>query len=220
MDRFTFQNDTQCFIELGSAAEAKEAIEQLNKVEIHGKKIVAKPLKDNFRWGSVEDTSKSPFGSRYFFDEGNAAEEALLPLKEGRRTMLSVQTPGWSPKTPIRVARDNALNIIGQNFSQYGVERVGDISPFFGDKKTKPRMLCLIDFKTKEGAEQAIKEKHDTEINGLLVWLKQSEPSAWRQQQYWKTAPPQVEALQEEGIFSKEMYEDKFVNPLPRKTSS
>ncbi|USP76695.1 hypothetical protein yc1106_03969 [Curvularia clavata] len=218
VDRFTFQNDTQCFVELGSPAEAKRAVDQLNKTEIHQKKIIAAPLKDDFRWGSVEDTSKLPFGSRYFFDEGNAAEEAIRPLTEGRRTLLSVQTPGWSPKSPIRQSKDNALNIIGQNFGQYGIERVGDMSPFFGDKKTKPRMLCLIDFKTKEGAEQAIKEKHDTEINGLLVWLRHSEPSAWRQQQYWKTAPKPIEELQEKGVLSKEMYEDKFVSPLPRKS--
>lgn len=218
VDAFTFHNDSRCFVELGSPEEARKAIEQLHETEIHQKKMTVLPLKDDFEWGPKKSAKEPPFESRYFYDEGNAAQEAIQPLIEGRRTMLSVQTPGWSPGSTMGTAKHNALDIIAQNFGQYGIERVGDISVFYGDKKANPRMLCLIDFKTKEGVEQAIKEKHETQINDRLVWLQRSEPSPWRVQQFWKSVPQAIEDLQEKGVLSKEMHEDRFVNPLPKKT--
>lgn len=216
MDRFTFYNDTQCFIELGSPEEARKAVDQFNGFKIHERKLIAAPLKDDFRWGPVQGTNQ-PFGSRYFYSEGNAVQEALRPLIEGRRTLLSVKTPGWSPKTGVREAKEAAHNIIAENFGHYGIESISDISPFYGDMKSKPRMLCFIDFKTKEGADQAMKEKDETEINDRLVWLKPTDPSPWRNSQYSKYAPQLIEELQEKGVLKKEMYDDKFNTPRPRK---
>ncbi|XP_014560857.1 hypothetical protein COCVIDRAFT_88443 [Bipolaris victoriae FI3] len=220
VDRFTFHNDTMCFVELGSPEEAQRAVKKLNQAKLQNKSIVVKPLKDDFYWGHQETTKHSPYGSRFFNDEGDAAQEALRPLAEGRRMVLSVKTPGWSPKSRITEARQNAIKIIEENFGKYGVERVSDMSVFFGDKKENPRLLGWIDFKTKEGAEQAAVEKHNTEINGRLVWLQASNPSKWRVQQYSKSAPQLVQELQEKGTVSKEMYEDKFVTPLPKNKSS
>lgn len=202
-------------MELGSAEEAQKAVQELNRSKIHQHQIVVAPLKPDFRWGSVETPGR--YGSRYFINEGNAAEEALRPLMEGRRVILSVETPGWTPELGIRDSRNKGMEIIAENFDQYGIERVSDLSVFYGDKKAHPRMLCSIDFKTKEGAEQAAADKHNAVINGRVVWVKSSEPSPWRVQQFWKTAPKIVEEMQEKGLLSKDMYEDKFTNPLPKK---
>lgn len=221
VDRFTFQNDTMCFVELGSSEEVQRAVKKLNQAKLQNKSIIVKPLKDDFYWGHQETSQSLPYGSRFFNNEGgDAAQEALRPLAEGRRMILSVKTPGWSPNAKISEARQNAHKIIEENFGKYGIERLSDMSVFFGDKKENPRLLGWIDFKTKEGAEQAAAEKHDTEINGRLVWLRASSPSKWRVQQYWKSAPQLVQDMQEKGTLSKEMYEDKFVTPLPKNKSN
>lgn len=220
VDRFTFQNDTMCFVELGSSEEVQRAIKKLNQAKLQNKSIVVQPLKEDFHWGHLKTSKNSPYGSRYFNDEGDAAQEALRPLAEGRRMILSVKTPGWSPNAKISEARQNAMEIIEENFGEYGIESLSDMSVFFGDKKENPRLLGWIDFKTKEGAEQAAAEKHNTEINGCLVWLRASSPSKWRVQQYSKSAPQLVQEMQEKGTVSNEMYEDKFVTPLPKNKSN
>jgi RNA recognition motif-containing protein len=207
-----------CFVELGSPEEAQRAVKELDKSSLMNSSIVVStPLKEGFRWGLIEKPTKHPYESRFFLNEGNNAEEALKPLAEGRRMALSVQTPGWSPGAKIGEATENALKIIEQNFAKYGVESISNISVFYGDKKTNPRLLCFIDFKTKEGTEQAAKDKHDTEINSRLVWLKPSIPAGWRVHQFWKSAPRVVEQLQEKGVLTKEMDADKFNNPLPKR---
>lgn len=204
-----------CFVELESADEAQKAVEELQGVEMHRCKMEAAPLKPDFRWGPIDKPGEYP--TRYFMDEGNAAEEALRALFEDRRMVLSVETPGWSPGRPIRESRDRAIQIIGETLGPYGIDRISDLSVFYGDKKSRPRLLCSIDFKTKEGAEKAAAEKHNEVINGRLIWLQACKPSPWRIHQFWKSAPKLVEEMQEKGVLSKEMSEDKFVDPLPRK---
>ncbi|EMD96509.1 hypothetical protein COCC4DRAFT_178822 [Bipolaris maydis ATCC 48331] len=220
VDRFTFHNDTMCFVELGSPEEVQRAIKKLDQAKLQNKSIVVQPLKADFQWGHLKTSKNSPYVSRFFNDEGDAAQEALRPLAEGRRMMLSVKTPGWSPNAKVSEARNNAAKIIEENFGKYGVESLSDMAVFFGDKKQNPRLLGWIDFKTKEGAEQAAAEKHNTEINGRLVWLQAANPSKWRVEQYSKSAPQLVQEMQEKGTVSKEMDEDKFVTPLPKKQSN
>ncbi|KAE8822244.1 hypothetical protein HRS9139_10265 [Pyrenophora teres f. teres] len=77
-----------------------------------------------------------------------------------------------------------------------------------------PRLLCFIDFETKEGAENASREIDDTVVEGKLTWLRPAVPSGWRVDQYAKYDPEYVAELQEKGVLSKETYEDKFVHPL------
>jgi RNA recognition motif-containing protein len=216
LDRFTFHNDSMCFVELGSEEEAAKAIEQLDKMDLQGKKIVVLPLKADFQWGPLNNGNKgpSPYGSHYFYDERNGAEEALRPLGEGRRILLHVQTPGWTSDVVGNQSRD-AIQIIQETFDQYGIEKIGKISPFYGDKQKAPRLLCFMDFKTKEGTDEAIQKHHDTEIKGRLTWLTRSSPVSWRTHQFAKVVPQLVAQLQEQGILSKEPRPDKFANPLP-----
>ncbi|KAG9190557.1 hypothetical protein G6011_08645 [Alternaria panax] len=219
VDRFNFHNDTMCYVELGSEAEATKVIEELNGLEEQSTKLIVKPLKADFIWGNAGKRNVEPYGSRYFYDEGTAASDALRPLLERRRLILSVQTPGWSAGERISVAKRNATAIIERYFGKYGIESIGDMSTFYGDKKANPRMLCLIDFKTKEGAENAVNDHHDTQIEGRLTWLKHSEPAAWRSHQIQKVSPEGFKALQEIGVVpeGQNVYEDKFVNPMPKK---
>ncbi|CAG5182005.1 uncharacterized protein ALTATR162_LOCUS9944 [Alternaria atra] len=207
-----------CYLELGSEAEAAKVIKELDGLEEQGSKMVAKPLKADFIWGDAGKRNVEPFGSRYFYDEGIAASDAIRPLLENRRTMLSVQTPGWSAGDRVSVAKQNASQIIERYFGKYGIERIGDISPFYGDKKQNPRLLCFMDFKTKEGAENAINDYHNTEIEGRLTWLKFSEPANWRSHQIGKVSPEALKKLQESSLVPKddEIHEDKFANPLPK----
>jgi RNA recognition motif-containing protein len=219
VDRFTFQNDTMCYVELGSEAEAIKVTEEFKSYGEQFNKSVVQPLKADFVWGESFNRTTRPYGSRYFHDEGTAASAAIRPLIEHRRTMLSVQTPGWSPGERVSTSIQNALQIIERYFGKYGIERLSDLSPFYGDRKKNPRMLCFIDFKTKEGAENAMKDHHNTEIEGRLTWLKLSTPAPWRSDQIGKVAPEALKELQESGVVPKDdkISEDKFVNPLPKK---
>ena len=111
------------------------------------------------------------------------------------------------------------MRIIQETFEEYGIDNVGDIHPFYGDLKTEPRLLCYMDFKTKEGADEAVRKHHDTEIGGRRTWLTPSTPNAYRTHHFAKVAPKIVAELQEQGILPKETREDLFVNPLPEKES-
>jgi RNA recognition motif-containing protein len=216
-NRFTFHNDTMAFSELGSEEEAAKAVDQLNNTELQGKKIVVKKMQPDFQWERTE-MSKGPFGSRYFYDEADNAEKALRPLAEGRRYMLRVQTPGWTVDVVSSQVK-NAVRIIQENFEGYGIENIGDIHPFYGDLKTEPRLLCYMDFKTKEGADEAVQKHHDTEIGGRRTWLTPCTPNSYRTHHMAKVAPKLVAEMQEQGILPKETREDLFVNPLPEKES-
>ena len=221
LDRYSFQNDTRCFAELGSEAEAAKIIAELNDAEIQRKKLIVRPLKDDFVWGPVQDKRDHKYGTRYFFDEGPAAAlEAVRPLLEGRRLMVRVQTPGWTSNASIARQKQNALRILEEQFAKHGtIERLSDFAPFYGDKKKEPRILCFIDFATKEGADKAIENIHDTQIEGRLTWLMRSETNQYRSHQIGKVAPEALKQLQERGVAPKDedLHEDKFVNPLPKK---
>ncbi|CAI9630546.1 unnamed protein product [Alternaria burnsii] len=220
VDRFTFMNAIMCFVELGSEAEATKAIKELNGFEAQGKSLVVKPLKADFSWEKSEQRKDGAFGSRYFIDEGTAAYDAMRPLLEHRRIVLSVETPGWSTNKRFAVAVQNAETIIERQFGKYGIESVSGMSRFDRGKTHEPNLLCLVDFRTKEGAEKAVNNHHDTQIEGRLTWLRPAQPSSWRIHQIQKVVGPEaLKALQESGVVpeGKEVYEDKFANPRPKR---
>lgn len=218
MDRFTFQNDTMCFVELGSEEQVTEAVQSLNDSAFQTKTIIAKPLRKDFIWGPASAQTDASSGLRYFYDDGNNAHEAVKPLIEGRRMMLSVQTPGWGAQD-IKVGPRNkvAEEIINQYFGKFGIEAIGGLRPFYGDKKENPRLLCFLDFKTRKGADQAVAAYHDTEIEGRRTWLKPSDPAPWRAHQIGKVDKALLAELQDKGLLPRETYEDKFVNPVTEK---
>lgn len=219
-DRFTFQNDTLCFVELGSEQQASEAIQKLTGVELLNKELAAKPLKQDFVWSNVSGYQPLVGRSRYFEDEGTGARDAVKPILEGRRYLLSVETPGWGAgNKSLRGGNETAMKVIEKYIGPYGIECVGALSPFYGDKKENPRLLTFLDFKTKEGATDAAKALHETEIEGRLTWLKVSELSPWRAYQIGKLDKTLLAELQEQGVAPQEVYQDKFTTPLPEKSA-
>ncbi|CAA9964269.1 hypothetical protein PTMSG1_07628 [Pyrenophora teres f. maculata] len=217
IDRFTFRNNTLAFAELGSEEEAKRFVQQWSNGTPSHKQIRVQHIKPDFTWARPDQETRRRFPNskpRYIFAQGNAPHDILRVLEEGRRRMLSVKTPGWFPDTPISEAREKSLDIMERLLSKHGVEAIGGLSPFYGDMQETPRLLCFIDFETKEGAENASREIDDTVVEGKLTWLRPAVPSGWRVDQYAKYDPEYVAELQEKGVLSKETYEDKFVHPL------
>lgn len=202
-------------MELGSEDQASEAVKHLNGSEFLNQTIIARPMKADFVWGPQSDVA-----SRYFYEEGTGPQDAVRPLLEGRRRMLSVQTPGWGSQAMTISERNKvAVNIVEQYFGKYGIEIVGGIHPFYGDKKQNPRLLCFLDFKTKQGADQATAELHDTVIEGRKTWVQISEPAPWRAHQIGKVDKAVLAELQEKGLAPQETYDDKFNTPTAEKSA-
>lgn len=208
LDRFTFHNDTRCFVELATEEQAQKAIEVLNGTELLHRSIIVAPMKDDFVWG------KSPENRRNnsFFDVVEVSpSEALKPLLEERRLMFSVQPPGWGSRTVGSGHNDIAKSHIEKHLSPFGISSFGRMAPFYGDLKEKPRMLCFIDFETKSGADQAVEAFDDKEMEGRKVRLQQCKLAPWRAHQIGKVDKALLSQLQEKGLASTEPYEDKFV---------
>lgn len=161
-------------------------------------------------WGSRPE-GRSPTAA-YVHDEGNNAAEALKPLLEGRRFMLQVQTPGW-PRRENESSNKAAERIVIEHMGPFGIESIGDFRPFLGDKKPQPRMLCMIDFATQEGAEKAVEAINDTIIEGRKTILRPSNMAPWRAHQVGKVSPDLLKQLQEKDLAPLETYEDKFTAP-------
>ncbi|KAI2474789.1 hypothetical protein Ptr902_04717 [Pyrenophora tritici-repentis] len=221
IDRFNFCNNSFVFAELGSEEEAKRLVEQWgNLTSLHKYMGGVQHIKPDFVWSRLPSETREicPTSKpRFFIPQGSTTRDALRPLEEGRRMMLSVKTPGWFPKLRVGEAREKNFEVIGRLLSKHGIEAISGHAPFYGDMQQMPRLLCMMDFETKEGAEKASLEIHDTVVEGRLTWLRPAEPAPWRVHQYAKYDPEYVAELQEKGLVTKETYEDKFVNPLPKK---
>lgn len=216
MDRFNFHNDGMCFIEFSSEQEAQKALKVLNNAEFKDSRLRAEVTKEGFAWSDYDGKPQSGEGvSRYFVDEGSNASEALRPLIEGRRKRFMVQPPGWQPPGWVPAKSSTAHNrkarqVIQDHLSKFGIESTSRLEPFFGDKLSHPRILCFIDFTTKDGADQAAANL-DPEIEGRKVELEPVIMAPWRAHQVGKVDAAVLAELQEKGLASKETYEDKFV---------
>jgi RNA recognition motif-containing protein len=208
LSRFSFQNDARCFVELASEQQAQKAVEVLNNTEFMFSTIIAAPLKADFVWGPLPTESDSQF----FYENLTSPAEAIKPLLEGRRRLISVQTPGWLSEHSSVGHNAHAKKILEEHFGPYGIETISSLQPFHGDKQLRPRMLCFMDFTTKEGAEQAQQAIHDTFIETRKVWVQPSVMAPWRAHQVGRVDPELLAKLQEAGLASLEPYEDNFVN--------
>lgn len=213
LDRFTLQNDGRCFIEFAHEDQAQKAVRELNGTEFMHNEVVAAPLKEDFVWGATGANDKGKdYSPRFFYENETSVSEALKPLLEGRRMMFSVQTPAWGKPNSSAGHNSLATQVVEETFGKYGIETISALHPFWGDKQRLPRMLCFLDFKTKGGADQAVQEVHDTEIQGRKVWLRLSVLAPWRAHQVGKLDQTLLSRLQEQELASKEPYEDNFLD--------
>ena len=209
-DRFTFRNDGRCFVELADDQQAQEAIQRLSKAKLFKQPVRVQAAWPSFRW--VQDVHVTEEGgvSRYFYqsNEGkNEAAEAVKPIIEGRRCLLQVQPPGWASD---KTANETARQVIKEHMGKFGIATISSMSAFYGETKKDPRLMCWIDFVTKEGADAAIKEINNTEIQGRLTKLLVSKMAAWRAYQLGKVDPEALKQLQEADLAPKEINENKF----------
>lgn len=212
LDRFNFHNNGMCSVELSSREEAQKAVKALRGIVFKDSNLKAEPAKEDFVWGSRDkyNSKAGETGSRYFVDEGANASEALRPVFEGRRKMFSVQPPGWLSENSSVGHNAKARQVIQDHFSKYGIESVSKMEPFFGDKLSHVRMLCFIDFATKDGADRVVEEFENAEIDGRKVAFRSVVMAPWRAHQVGKVNAALLAELQEKGLASKETYDDKF----------
>jgi RNA recognition motif-containing protein len=204
LDRFTFFNNQYCFIELASEEQALNAVKDLEGSEFMHSKWRVAPLKEDFVWGETAKDSPRSFEV--------SLSEVLKPLFEGRRKMFCVQTPGWGKKNSSEGHNQVAKETIEKYFGKYGIEAISGLQPFHGDITEEPRMLCFLDFKSKDGADRAVQAFHDKEIDGRRVTLVNSILSPWRAHQVGKLDTALLAELQKQGLAAEKTYEDNFVN--------
>lgn len=197
-----------CFIELSSEEEARKAVKALHNTEFKNGHWKAVPVKGDFVWAK---SKSGEMASRNFIDEDSNASEALRPLIEGRRKLFRVQPPGWGQANSSSGHNELARRFIRDHLSKFGIETISSMEPFFGDKLSHPRILCSIDFTTRDGADQATKYL-EPEIEGRKVELLPAKLAPWRAHHVGKVNAALLAELQEKGLAPKETWEDKFEN--------
>jgi RNA recognition motif-containing protein len=203
LDRFTLYNDTFYFAELANEEQAKDAVQKLDQsttlIEDHP--IYLRTLDPKFIWKSSHNKY-----SRWIYHEGSAISKAVLPLKEGRRVQVRVRTPGWKPAfdaKPSNLAKmrmNYGQDLVAKSFDRFGIEAIGSPAHNDGRMLPEPKFFCQIDFKTKEGAEEAVRAMHNTEIEGKLIWVTKSELNEVRSRQIGRVDMGVLKELQGLGL--------------------
>ncbi|KAF2709261.1 hypothetical protein K504DRAFT_467237 [Pleomassaria siparia CBS 279.74] len=209
LDRFTLHNDTYFHATLATPDQAKTAIEKLDKTSPFGPlHIVVQIRKHN----TVEYG-----GDRWIYHENrDSIVKALLAIKEDRRVQICVKTPAWEPHfeerpKSLNAARKNyARDLLLKTFDRFGVEALGGIGNNSGQMLLDPKFLCHVDFKTKQGAEDAIQSLHNTELEGKLIWLKKTVLNELRAQQIGRVDMSVLEEFQALGLAPPVDFEKKF----------
>lgn len=208
--RFTFYNDCFCVVKLANEQQAERAVQLLNGNMSLGAPIITRPLDPGFVWGTRR-TVEGVVGRHVFYDD-DGITTAINPILEGRRIQLRVKTPGWGETTVSNRIRESR-EVIKRHFSKFGLESIGAIAPNYGDMKLHPRFLTFMDFTTKEGAEEAQRTMHDTEIEGRKVWLMDCDITPWKAYQIGRVDARRLADLQEKGLAPTEIDEEKCSKP-------
>jgi hypothetical protein len=158
-------------------------------------------LSPEFAWNSEPNHL-----NRWINDDGSAAAHAILPLKEGRRVQIRIKTPAWKPnfeskpKHLMRARMNYGRELIAKAFEKFGIEAIGVPAANDGRMLPEPKFFCHIDFKTKEGAEEAIRTMHETELENRLMWVAKSELNEVRSRQIGRVNMGVLKELQELGL--------------------
>jgi hypothetical protein len=188
---------------LANEEQAKDAIQKLHQSTTlqEDSPIYLRPLGPDFTWKSLANIH-----NRWVYDESSATSKAVLPLKEGRRVRLCVKTPGWKPTfeaKPSNLAKmrmNYGRDLVAKSFDRFGVEAIGAPSHNDGRMLPEPKFFCHIDFKTKEGAEEAVRAMHNTKLDGKLIWVMKSELNEVRSRQIGRVNMGVLKELQELGL--------------------
>jgi RNA recognition motif-containing protein len=187
-DRFTFYNDGFYFAELANEEQAKRAVQKLEQSTTFKEErpTFARILSPEFAW-----KAESNHLNRWIYDDGSAVAEAVRPLKEGRRIQLRVRTPAWQPQFETK-----PKNLMRARMN-------------YGRELPDPKFFCHIDFKTKEGAEEAVRTMHETKLEELLIWVVKSELNEVRSRQIGRVNMGVLKELQELGLAPEVDWEKK-----------
>jgi RNA recognition motif-containing protein len=211
-DRFTFYNDGFYFAELANEEQAKRAVQKLEQSTTFKEErpTFARILSPEFAW-----KAESNHLNRWIYDDGSAVAEAVRPLKEGRRIQLRVRTPAWQPqfdtkpKNLMRARMNYGRELVAKAFDKFGVEAIGVPAANDGRMLPDPKFFCHIDFKTKEGAEEAVRTMHETKLEELLIWVVKSELNEVRSRQIGRVNMGVLKELQELGLAPEVDWEKK-----------
>jgi RNA recognition motif-containing protein len=221
MDRFTFYNNCNAFVELANEEQAERAVQLLESNESLGKQVYVKRLGPEYKWG-LDNGKMYKLGHTVLINDAGL-EAAIQPILDGRRLVFSVLPPAWADlDAPISTRNDINRDILVRTLEPFGLESHSPISPNWGDKKQTPRYLCFVDMKTKQGADEAIRKLHGTTVQGLKVGLEQSKMAPWKAYQLGKADKTRLELLQEKGLapppeeIDEEQYSQPFVRKSPR----
>jgi hypothetical protein len=219
MDRFTFYNNTRAIVELQNEEQAEKAIELSESNETLGKQVFVTQLRPSHEWGIPNNQFEDELDCKVLNNDVGI-DAALQPVLEGRRLLFSVRPPGWADlKAPIKIRNNFNRDVMVRTLEPFGLEAVSRISPNWGDKKQSPRYMCLVDMKTKQAADEAVRKLHDTTVQGLNIWLVQSMMPPWKAYQIGKVDKGKLTMLQEKGLAPppEEIDEERYSKPFVRK---
>ncbi|PVI07894.1 hypothetical protein DM02DRAFT_648481 [Periconia macrospinosa] len=208
VNRFTFGPSTFAIIEVSNEQQASRAVEELNtkKVAINSKPFQVAPLLSDWE---IKDREFSP---TFLFESANPDfSKAMKPVLENRRVVFKVKLPGWAPLKQ-KVSQRNRQNLdhVVRLLSKYGLEAVSDVGTNWGRISFLPKYLCLVDFSTKEGAEEAIRELHNTEHEGQKIGLELSKISPWKAHLINQWDPKLLIQLKESGLAPAKIFPNKI----------
>ncbi|KAL1612330.1 hypothetical protein SLS60_000556 [Paraconiothyrium brasiliense] len=209
MDRFRLQGDMSASVELEDERQAQKAVQVLNGNDSLGSPVYLRPLNPDFNWDTFHTTARTY--SHFVREDEAGIRKAVQPLLEGRRVRISVKSPAWGNKGDSPTERRDAdLKALERTFDRFGIESISRLSPQFGQMTYHPKFFCHIDFTTKEGADEAIRAIHETEIEGVLVWAKRTEIDSTKAFQIGRVHQGSLIQLQEKGLAppASEIHED------------
>ncbi|KAF2642296.1 hypothetical protein P280DRAFT_262648 [Massarina eburnea CBS 473.64] len=217
MNRFTFNGNTHAYIELPNPEEAQKAVEKLKDATIPGE---PSPMRvsivyPDFSWTRFD--SNESHSDRWVMTDADGIAEAIAPLLEGRRVNFNVKAPGWaSLDQKIRLRSAENRDVVIRNLSKYGLESVGKTMVNWGDLTSIPRFLCFVDFSTKAGAEKAIRELDNTEIEGLPVSLVLTVVPLIKAHRIGQMDRATLNDLQKAGLAPPVVNDDMLSRPMAR----
>lgn len=213
-NQFTFRTDPILFAEFATPEQAQEAASKLNDRPSLGQEAVgAEIVSPDFQW------DMSSFAPELYWKQACGPEgisKAVTPLLEQRRVVFSVIPPGWAglnQKVSIRNAHNRQVVI--NSLRKYGVDSVGPAGVNWGDKAQKPKFLCLVDFTTREGAEQAIKDLDKQMVEGKEVGLRLATVGIRKGHRIGKLDRGLLKQLQEKQLAPEGVDDDLLSRPLP-----